>query len=673
MRTLFVTTVLAAVFTVPVAVLAWGEVVANDRMRGGLCFGFATVVQILAIREFYVPAISALIFGRRIEMDMLVVISITAAYTYSVVALGHVLTGNPLDTEGFFETSAMLITLVLLGRLVAAYSRMKAIASVSMRTLQPTTAAIIEDGVTQEIDARLLQYDDVFVVGPHTKVPTDGEVIRGLSEVDESMITGESMPVQKHPGMSLVAGTLNGDGLLFAKLTRLPGRNTVTDIAELVEEASNQKPHVQDLADWLAGWFVPVIFAIAVIVLVAWLGISFGPRSQSAGAAVGASMTYFVAVLAVSCPCALGLAVPMVLVIAGGVGARNGIVIKSGQSTERAHAVTDVVLDKTGTVTSAELKVLVEVVPSARSHPGRLSEILSIAKGLVQDSQHPVAIAVSKHLKAYDAEEGLENVRSIPGAGIEGILNGTLIRAGNPRFLKVDHLDVVSRLLSQGLTTLCVTRDDEVIALFGLRSTIRPEAVAVVKELQSRNINVHLVSGDEGLAVAEVARTLGITPDYVAAHQTPPEKRDYVKRLIDGSTFAPASKAKARKRTVLFCGDGTNDAIAIAQADIGVQIGSSSDLTRASADVILLSHNLDSLLQFLDISHGAYWRIVTNFIWALVYNLGAVVLASGAAVTVRIPPTYAGLGEIVSVVPVILVALTLGLRIRRRVTPHTER
>jgi Cd2+-exporting ATPase len=639
---MLISTSLAVVFTIPVVVLAWGNSRVSEYSRAYVSIVLATLVQGLAVPEFYIPAISSLIYSHAVEMDLLVVISITAAYIYSVAAFGCTMVDRPLETKEFFETSTLLITLVLFGRLIAAYARIRAVQAVSLRSLQTTTTILVEGDSSRKIDARLMQFGDVFIVPAHAQVPTDGQVAEGSSELDESMLTGESLPVAKATGDEIIAGTINGAGTLVIRLTRLPGKNTVTDIAGLVIEASSAKPRVQDLADKVAGWFVPVVALIAVIVILVWAVIGVKIRDYSTGRTVSNAITYAIAVLAVSCPCALGLAVPMVLVVAGGVAARGGVIIKSADSTEKAHRVNNVVFDKTGTLTTSEPDVIAEAY---FSHDP--TEATSLADSLVRDSNHPVSMAVAKYLSAKEFPVNhFEDIQIIPGAGVEASRNGSLYRAGNAHWLSVAEVPEVEQLLQQGATTLCVTKDSQLIAVFGLKSTLRPEAASVVRELLRRNIEVHLVSGDEQTAVEVVAVAVGIESKNVAARKTPAEKRIYVQELM------------SQNKTVLFCGDGTNDAVAVAQANVGVQMGTSSDVTRAIADVVLLS-GLEGVLFLLDVSKAAFYRIVFNFVWSAIYNVLAISLAAGAFVRVRIPPAYAGLGEIVSVLPVIAVATTL--------------
>ncbi|KAF3939107.1 hypothetical protein ABW19_dt0206160 [Dactylella cylindrospora] len=639
-------TFLATVFTIPVVVLAWSDNPVPYKTRSIVSLVLASFVQTLAIPEFYVGAIKSLVYSRVLEMDMLVVISITAAYGYSVVAFSMTHAGYTLETGEFFETSSLLITLVLLGRLVAAIAKVRAVSMVSLRSLQAEKALLVQStGDTIEIDARLLQFGDVFVVPAHGRVVTDGEVINGHGSIDESMITGESLPVPKAVGDYVVAGTINGSNPLTVRITRLPGKNSITDIANLVENALAVKPRIQDLADKVASYFIPAVIAISLVVFGIWMAVATRVRGESGGGAVGIAITYGIAVLAVSCPCALGLAVPMVLVIAGGVAARHGVIIKQSDALERGYKVTDVVFDKTGTITKGDLSVTHEQVFPHPKASG--SEVCSLAKSITKDIQHPVSIVVAAHLQTKGAATvDLENVESIPGAGLKCTWNGLEIKAGNPYWLGVENSPEIATALSQGMSLFCITFGSELVAVFGLRSSIRDEAHQVIADLQRRNIECHIVSGDSIRVVEDVANTVGIPLSNIAAQHSPAQKQLYVERLMSAG------------KIVLFCGDGTNDAVAVAQANVGVQIGSTSDLTRGVADVILLG-GLDGLPTLLDLSKRTFHRIGFNFLWSAVYNLFAILLAAGAFVKARIPPAYAGLGEIVSVLPVIIAALTL--------------
>lgn len=333
------------------------------------------------------------------------------------------------------------------------------------------------------------------------------------------------------------------------------------------------------------------------------------------------------------------------LVIAGGVAARSGVIIKGVDALERGHKATDIIFDKTGTLTLDDLSVVEEHVYPSTSIPKE--EVMSLAKTLVTGNNHPVSNAVSRHLGTHCAPEiKLESVESVPGSGIQAIYQGHPLRAGNPHWLNATDDPNVSSILSLGHTAFCLTLDSNLLITYSLRSTLRPEATAVITSLRNHNLRCHILSGDHEHAVHSIARAVGIETANTRARCSPAQKKDYVQALQDEG------------RTVLFCGDGTNDAVAIAQANVGMQIGSASDVTKGVSDVTLL-RGLEGIEAFLDVSKRSFRRIAFNFVWSAVYNVFAILLASGAMVRVRIPPAYAGLGEVVSVAPVVLAAMSL--------------
>ncbi|KAI0182563.1 E1-E2 ATPase-domain-containing protein [Xylaria flabelliformis] len=646
---LLVETIASFAFTIPVLVLAWGETHVRDDTKAIISLILASLVQFLAVPVFYKPALKSLIRHGVLELDMLVVVAITAAYIYSVIAFGYLMSGRPLETASFFETSSLLISLIMLGRLVASYARIRAVASVSVRSLQASTAIIIENEVDREIDARLLQFGDIFKVTPHSRVPTDGTILLGVSEVDESMVTGESLPVIKRPGEPLIAGTTNGSGTLVVQLTRLPGKNTITDIAKLVEDASSSKPRVQEIADRVAGWFLPTVLTIALVVFVTWTIVGIKVRNQTGGESVATAITYAVAVLAVSCPCGIGLAVPLVLVVANGIAARGGVIVKSAECTERTRKVTDIVFDKTGTLTEPDLEVVAEEL-----FENNAASVRSITMALIGGSEHPVSTAIAKYLGPnVQPSASVTDVQSIPGFGMEGSIadneGPTVVRAGHIGWTRSSEaLPEIQKMLDDGMTILMVTRDSIPIAAYGLRTRLRIDAIATVAKLREDGINVHLVSGDLNKAVQAVAAAVGIDRANVASQRKPKEKQDYVATLM------------AQGKVVMFCGDGTNDAVAVAQADIGVQLSDSitSEVTRSAADIVLLS-GLSGIPFLIEVSHAAFARIAFNFVWSAIYNVFAILLSAGAFVRVRIAPAYAGAGELVSILPIIVASLTM--------------
>ncbi|KAH7114790.1 p-type copper atpase, partial [Dactylonectria macrodidyma] len=386
-------TLLSAVLTIPVLVIAWAPLPERELAYSSASLALATIVQLVIAGPFYPKALKALVFSRVIEMDLLIVLSTSAAYIFSVVSFGYFVAGKPLSTGQFFETSTLLVTLIMVGRWVAALARQRAVESISIRSLQASTAILVdkESGTEREIDARLLQYGDTFKVLPDTRIPTDGTVVTGSSEVDESMLTGESRPVEKYPKSVVIAGSINGPGVMTVRLNRLPGDNTIHAIAAMVDEAKLSKPKLQDLADRVASYFVPVVVALTIITFVIWVAVGMTVRGYRGSEATIQAITYSITVLIVSCPCAIGLAVPMVIVIASGVAAERGVIFKSADAIEVAHKTSHVVFDKTGTLTRGKLSVVGnECVDEDK---------LPLLLGLVENSRHPVSVAVAAHLK----------------------------------------------------------------------------------------------------------------------------------------------------------------------------------------------------------------------------------------------------------------------------------
>ncbi|KAF1977334.1 heavy metal translocatin [Bimuria novae-zelandiae CBS 107.79] len=651
----FLIFLLSALFTIPVVFFAWGPIDRKNLIYAHLSLAFASVVQIIALWEFFPDACRTLIHAHMFDMDSLIALSTTVAYVFSVISYAWERKGKPFDTGSFFETSTLLVSLILLGRVVSEFARTRAAKSVSFRSLQVDEAHLVvpsasaNDPSTRLIDARLLQYGDRFKVLPETRVVTDGTVVHGGSEVDESMITGEALPVAKGIESPVHAGTNNGSGMLIVALTKLPHENSVSKIATLVENAELTKPRAQAIADRVAAWFVPAIIAIALSVFTIWILVERYHNHRDADHAAITAFTYAIATFVVSCPCAIGLAVPMVVLIASGVAARAGIIFRNPQKLETARCVTDVVFDKTGTLTTGQLTV-----------NGSEKDVKRQLLGLLNGIKHPVSIAVynwvcSNTEADHDTRPmDMTSVQSIPGEGIQGTTaeGNHLIRAGNPSWLGLDPASIPHSAAELNYTLLCVTVDNVHRATFLLQSGIRPSAAPTITALHKHGIRVHMLTGDHENAASSVARTLGIPDALTKPRLKPADKKSYVDAL------------QADSRTVLFVGDGTNDAAALKAAAVGVHISpdASSDIAKSAADIVLLNQNLADVCTLLEISRAAYRRIVANFVWSFVYNLAAVLAASGALRRWRVEPKYAGLGELVSVVPVVVVAWSMRWR-----------
>jgi cation transport ATPase len=429
LRSMLLKTVLCILLTVPVLVLAWAPLPKHKVTYGAFSLVLATIIQVYIAGPWFISAFNALFFSHLIEMNLLVVLSSTTAYVYSVIAYAFLVAQKPLSTGDFFQTSTLLITLIMVGHLVSGFARQQAIDSISVESLQPSSAILtdLETNQDRKIDARLLQYQDTFKALPDTSIVTDGTVVFGTSEVDESMITGEATPVVKRPGSTVLAGSINHSGVLTIRLSRLPANNIITSIGLMVDVAKSSKTKVQKIADRVASFFVPALIIVTILVFIIWVAVAKAISHSDTTSACITAMTYAIAVIVVSRPCAICLAVPMVVIIAGAVAAKHGIIFKSAGAIEIAQKTSHVIFDKTGTLTTGVLAVEVEI------HLSRQDELSAMVLSLTSQSKHPVSIAIAAHLQASGIQPAkLENATSTAGSGIEGSRNGKVMRVGNP-------------------------------------------------------------------------------------------------------------------------------------------------------------------------------------------------------------------------------------------------
>ena len=646
-------TSLSWVLTIPILVLAWAPLPSHTITYGLVALLLATLIQVVVGGPFYLRAFRSLILNQVIDLDLLVVLSTSIAYGFSVASFICQVKGMRLVSGIYFETSSLLITLIMTGRLMSDFACLKALRVGSIRSLQPQSALLVDTPITSienelQIDVRLLQVGDVFRVNTGCPVATDGIIISGVSEFDESLLNGESTLVRKEPRSSVMAGSVSiiGDDVLV-EVTKLPGNNTIDEIAEMVEEVTHSKIKVQQTADEVARWIVPISAMFAILTLLIWFTINIVYRGMSPSEAVLSAVPYTISVLVVSCPCALAFSVPMVVLIASRVGAKCGVLIRTAEAIGvTSRGVTHVVFDKTGTLTQSCLSVVSEEYFSETETLGG-----AIVVALARQSDHPVSRALLQHLQAASVESAtVADIRSVVGKGIEGTYNGQTVRIGNARWLGVEQLSTVQMLLAKNLTVLCATQEDRLVAVFGLEASLRDEAKFVVSTLMKRGKIVSIISGDETGAVEQAALKLGISLTDIKARCTPQEKQKYVKELMD------------RNGTVLFCGDGINDAAALTQASVGVHMSNGPGTAWTAGDVALSRPSLLGILLLIDLSRDAWRQIIFNFCWAALYNIVAILFAAGAFVKVRLSPQYAGLGEAVSVLPVILVSLRLRMK-----------
>lgn len=641
-------TTLSWVLTLPILVLAWAPLPKHTITYGLVSLILATIIQVVVCGPFYPRAFRSLILNRVIDLDLLVVLSTSIAYGFSVASFICEVKSTRLVSGIYFETSALLITLIMMGRLMSAFACLKAFKVGSIKSFQTRSALLANDPIGP-IDVRLLQLGDTFRVKPGCPVATDGIITSGVSEFDESVLTGEATPVRKALGSSVIAGSFNIGDAVLVEVTRLPGNNTIDEIAGMVEEVTHSKIKAQQIADQVARWIVPASAILAILTLLIWFTINIAYRGKSPSLAILDAVSYAISVLVVCCPCAIAFTVPIVLVIASGVGAKHGVVFRSAEAMRVAsRGVTHCVFDKTGTLTQSCLSVVSEEYFSETESLSCAAVVVALAR----QSDHPISKALLQHLQASVESATVADIKSVVGKGIEGTSNGQTVRLGNARWLGVEHLSPVQKLLAKNLTVLCAAQEENrLMAVFGLQATLRDEASTVITKLMSRGISVSIVSGDETGAVEQAALNLGIPLEAVRARCTPPEKQQYVKDLMD-----------IKNSTVLFCGDGVNDAAALTQASVGVHISNGPGTTWTAGDVVLNRPSLLGILVLLDLSRDSWRQIVFNFCWAAVYNVLAILLAAGAFVHVRLSPQYAGLGEAISVLPVLLVPLRLKLK-----------
>ena len=619
--------IISMMLTIPVLVLAYLPSY-RPLEYGAIQLSLVTVIMIYIISPLYKAAISTLIRRHEIEMDLLVVMSTSIAYIFSVVAFAFTAVGRPI-AEPFWETPALLVTLIIFGRWITARARQTAVEQIkSLSNEKPKTATLRSGRV---VDAALLAYNDVIVVQPGCTIPSDGVIEQGETEVSEAMFSGESMPKLKSPGSDVFAGSINVLSRIDVRVTRLSSENALTKIRHLINMSQVNKPRIQEYTDRVAGYLAPIALVAASLAFFAWFVVNLKVRKLEVYQAAIQGLTYAIAVLAVSCPCTIGLAVPMNVVVASGIAAGMGILIKDTQALELMHRVKAVVFDKTGTLTRGEGEVVEEILFHSHAR--------EYVKRLVAGASHPVAKAISKHLG--DAEP-FDGIHVFAGKGLEVKINGVL-RGGSLKWLEVEN-----PFEGRNISTFCAKLDDQLLAIYGLSDELRPEAADVVRYLKSQNIQVYLNSGDTAGPTFETADKLGISHSNVRSGLVPNEKAQFVRQLQD-----------EMKGPILFCGDGVNDAPALSQADIGVSFVSASEITSSAASVLFLSNELDSIRRLRTLSLRVYRRIILNFAWAGLYNLLAISLAGGALVVWRIEPKWAGLGELVSVLPIIVVGWSL--------------
>ncbi|MFN2338668.1 MAG: heavy metal translocating P-type ATPase [Gammaproteobacteria bacterium] len=661
MRSLKRSLLWAAAFTLPIFVLDMGghlippfhhavHSTLGTQNLYYLFFVLASLVQFGPGLRFYRKGWPAVLRGAP-DMNSLVMLGTSAAYGYSVVAtfLPFLL---PADTvHVYYEASTVIVTLILLGRFLEA--RAKGATSEAIRTLmglRPRTARVLRDDETVEVDVDQVAVGDTVLVRPGERLPVDGEVVEGDSWVDEAMITGEPVPVQKTAGAKLVGGTVNGQGSLTLRATRVGADTVLAQIIRMVEAAQGSKLPIQHLVDQVTRYFVPVVMGVALLTFLVWLWL--GPAPALTLALVNA-----VAVLIIACPCAMGLATPTSIMVGTGKGAELGVLFRGGDALQALRDTRVVAMDKTGTLTRGRPELTDLLVAQGQAEDA----LLALAAGLEAHSEHPIAAAVARAAR----ERGLaipqaSGFRAQAGLGASGTVDGQRVLIGADRYLEGEGIDVAgfadqaSALADAGRTPLYLAVDGRAVALLGVADPVKDTARAAVARLREQGLEVAMITGDNRRTAAAIARELGI--ERVIAEVLPEGKVAAVKDLQQGG------------RRVAFVGDGINDAPALAQADVGIAIGSGTDVAMESADVVLMSDNLGNVPNAIALSRATLRNIKQNLFWAFIYNATLLPVAAGVlypSMGILLSPVFAAFAMAFSSVSV----LTNALRLKRFRTP----
>ncbi len=632
--------VVGAVLTIALVIIHF--TLAHDfAPKKWIMFVLATPIQLYVGWPFFVSA-WRVVRHWSANMDVLVEMGAITAYLYSTLSIFF----PKLHGDMYFEDAAVILTVIALGRWLEARAKMRtSFALRDLLQLAPARARVRRDGSEAEIDAKDIRAGDLVLVRPGERIPVDGAVERGESAVDESMISGESMPVEKRAGSVVLAGTLNQNGALEFSATKVGTETTLAQIVRTVQDAQQSKADIQRLADRVSGIFVPIVLVLGIATFAGWM--MFGGDD-----ALIHAIRNTVAVLIIACPCSLGLATPTAIMVGTGIGAERGILIRDARALERSRKLDTVIFDKTGTLTIGKPTVT-DVVTLPRSAEGGQASnlvLLRLAASLEQSSEHPLARAIVAHAKEKGVSlSSVTQFQAASGHGASGIVDGARVRIGTPGWLGHNHDAQCpdSALQASGKTVVGIERDGTLLGWIALADTVKPEAAEVVRSIRSRGAQVILLTGDHAVVGCAIAKQVGI--DEVLADVLPHQKAEKIRAL------------QGQGHVVAFVGDGINDAPALAQADVGIALGAGSDIAKETSHITLVGSDLRGVSRAIELSQRTLSKIQQNLFWAFIYNVVMIPLAMFGILS----PMFAAAAMALSSVSVVTNSLLLKRAVRK--------
>ncbi len=579
---------------------------------------------------------------RTANMDTLVALGVVSSFIYSVYGTYMIFRGNTEFVENlYYESTVIILFFINIGRYVEARNKDKTKEAIqSLMMITPNKATIIRDGKEKEVTLDEIHKDDIVKCRPGEKIAVDGEVVNGLTHIDESFVTGESVPSKKEVGSKVIAGSINYEGTIEYKAEKIGRDSTVSEIVRMVVEATNTKAPIAKIADKISGYFVPAIIIIAIVSAIIWWII---------GKEMSFVINTFITVLVVACPCSLGLATPLAIVVSSGTASRKGILIKNSESLENAHKAKTIVFDKTGTLTNGKLSV-----NKIYNYINRKDEeIIQIVASIENKSEHPIARGIVDYAKNKNIELlEAKDFKNISGYGIYAKLNENEYYIGNTKLMKEQNIDIEEKLKDEeelekdGNSILFVSENSKVIALIGVKDTIRENVKEVTRKLKEQGKKVVMLTGDNESTAKSIAKSIGITD--VIANVLPKQKAEKIQEL-------------KKDGLVMMCGDGINDSVSLVTADIGVAVGNGTDIAIDSSDVVLMKGNLDRINDLIDISKRTIRNIKQNLFWAFFYNICMIPIAIGifSSFGITMNPMFASLAMTLSSITVTLNSLRL--------------